>query len=169
MTIDPTQMKLEDILEIVCEYYGLNQQLIIGRGRTMYIARARHMFCWLARRHTRRSFEEIAYFLRRDHTTAIHSYRVIENQLCIRTSSDADEARQLDLICVNRRSTKTQTAVVSQNRQEVIHQHRQDGVGRKDTTAHNRPDTFTPNEYEQMRQRYAATVSERLRLGRWIS
>jgi len=67
------------ILKEEAERGGYTMEQFRAKDATMRIRRLRQYAMWRARNETGRSWREIARHLDRDHTTAYHAYRVIEN------------------------------------------------------------------------------------------
>lgn len=70
---------VNDIVQLVAEYYDVKFAEIIGRKRTRTIAFPRQVAMFLARSLTPLSLEEIgAHFGGRDHSTVLHAERTVE-------------------------------------------------------------------------------------------
>ncbi len=73
-----TELTVEQIVEVVARYYGLDKSVLIGRGRTKDVAFARQMAMYLAREETDASLPQIGDTLGgRDHTTIMHGWEKI--------------------------------------------------------------------------------------------
>ena len=69
---------VHDIQRIVCAFYGLDLATMRTARRTRGLARPRQIAMFLAKELTPRSYPEIGrYFGGRDHTTVLHSVRLI--------------------------------------------------------------------------------------------
>lgn len=73
--------KMRLILRTVGDYYGIKPELITENSRTEKIAKARQMSFYLARMMTDASFPQIGDFLNRDHSTVVHGFYKIVNDL----------------------------------------------------------------------------------------
>tara|TARA_R110000772_G_scaffold130839_1_gene239115 strand:- start:250 stop:570 length:321 start_codon:yes stop_codon:yes gene_type:complete len=73
------EIRLERILNDVCNYYGIKLSDIKGRSRLRKFVEARHMFCYLAREHTYSSLSEIGLTVNRDHSNVIHSIKKVNS------------------------------------------------------------------------------------------
>lgn len=72
---------LREIALLVCGVFRVDYQTLLSPSRKHHTATARHVTVWLARRLTGLSYPQIAgFFSKRDHSTAIHSVRVIERR-----------------------------------------------------------------------------------------
>jgi chromosomal replication initiator protein len=75
--LTPTQ-----IISAVANFYKLDEQVLIGRGRTKEVAAARHMAMYLTREETDASLPQIGAALGgRDHTTVLHGWEKISSQI----------------------------------------------------------------------------------------
>ena len=87
-----SQITLQQIIDLVTDYYNVKLSDIQSRRRQQSIAGPRQICMYLARRHTRFSLEEIGgYFGGRDHTTVMHAIKVVDNRL----NKDIAFARQI--------------------------------------------------------------------------
>jgi len=66
---------LENIMRDVCFYYDFTHDEIKSRNREKIIARARQMFCFLAREFTTKSYDSIGKFIERDHASVMYAVR----------------------------------------------------------------------------------------------
>lgn len=81
MTPD-TQAKptVEAIRRIACEYFGVEEDLVLGRSRKREIVQARHAGMYFSKKLTGHSLATIGrYFGGKDHATVIHACRCVEN------------------------------------------------------------------------------------------
>lgn len=56
----------------VCKFYCININEFMSPRRQRYLVNARRDFIHLAKKETRKNYNEIAKFLQRDHTTILH-------------------------------------------------------------------------------------------------
>lgn len=77
---------IDDVLDVVSEYTGVDKSSILGRSRYREVMRARHLFVYLAVEHTGRSVSELGRFCNKDHTTIIHSVKLVSD--LIETNND---------------------------------------------------------------------------------
>lgn len=74
------QEKLLNIQESISESLGFTVEELQSKSRRHTLVLARQLFCYIARRDYRYTFKEIGDVLGyRDHTTVIHSVKMIEN------------------------------------------------------------------------------------------
>lgn len=72
---------LDDILDVVCHVTELKKYQLRSKNRKNDIKTARHLFFYIAHKHTKRQLEVIGKHLNRHHATVLHAYHKIENQL----------------------------------------------------------------------------------------
>jgi len=80
--IEPKQLTVDDIKEIVSKYYKIPVELMISKTRKHEVALARQMAMYLTKQFTQLSLKTIGLnFGNRDHSTVLHSCQMIENYL----------------------------------------------------------------------------------------
>lgn len=72
-------MTLEYILACVCEHFQITERQIFGRSRKHRVVEARQVYCYLSRRKTLYSLNEIGDLIDRDHATVLYSITQVEN------------------------------------------------------------------------------------------
>ncbi|MBM2840486.1 MAG: chromosomal replication initiation protein DnaA [Bacteroidetes bacterium] len=73
---------IEEIQRVVCEYFGIPEDLIRGKTRKQEIVNARQMAMYIAKELTNSSLKTIGlHFGGRDHSTVIHAYQSVEDQM----------------------------------------------------------------------------------------
>ena len=76
------ELTVGKIINIVAQFYKLDGEVLIGRGRTKEVAAARQMAMYLAREETDASLPQIGEALGgRDHTTVMHGWEKIASQI----------------------------------------------------------------------------------------
>ncbi|MCA9291761.1 MAG: chromosomal replication initiator protein DnaA [Phycisphaerales bacterium] len=76
---DARHLTIQDILELISDYYGIKVSELLSKRRHKSVALPRQVGMWIARQHTRFSLEEIGgYFGGRDHTTVMHAVRTVD-------------------------------------------------------------------------------------------
>jgi chromosomal replication initiator protein len=89
------RVKIEDILRIVAQHYGMSKLDIVSSRRTRIVVRPRQVAMYLAKVLTPRSLPEIGrHFGGRDHTTVLHAVRKIEGMI----ANDKDLAEQIEIL-----------------------------------------------------------------------
>ena len=87
-----SQITLQQIIEVVTNYYGVKLSDLQSRRRHKSVTEPRQICMWLARKNTRFSLEEIGgYFGGRDHTTVMHSIRTVN----LKCEKDTDFDKQM--------------------------------------------------------------------------
>lgn len=75
---------IEEIQRVVCEYFGIPEDLIRAKTRKQEIVAARQIAMYLAKEMTNSSLKTIGlHFGGRDHSTVIHAYQSVEDQMHI--------------------------------------------------------------------------------------
>lgn len=75
------------LFEASAAHFGVRVPAILSPSRDRSVARARKVIAYLLRRDHRLSYPEIGVLLDRDHTTAIHSVRSVENDPAMLTAA----------------------------------------------------------------------------------
>lgn len=68
-------------MTIVSQVCGIPIEKIVGKDRTRKIVIARQLYCYILREHFWYGLVEIGKSINRDHTTIIHSHRLVKNLL----------------------------------------------------------------------------------------
>jgi chromosomal replication initiator protein len=82
--IKETRMSLgvEQIQQIVCEYFGMDEDLVRARTRKREVVQARQVAMYFSKQFTKHSLKTIGLkFGGRDHSTVIHGVQSVENQI----------------------------------------------------------------------------------------
>lgn len=77
----PLSVKISRVIEGVCDKYGVEETDIRSKKRTSDITWARHVTVYILRKKTDMSLQDIGAELKRDHSTILHSYNTIENEI----------------------------------------------------------------------------------------
>lgn len=79
---EPQRITVEHIQSVTCDYFNITLKELIGKERHRKLTTPRHVAMYLCRLLTDLSFPEIArYFNGRNHTSILHAYRKLENDL----------------------------------------------------------------------------------------
>jgi chromosomal replication initiator protein len=73
--------KINDIIELVEEFYGFSDGAMIDKDRSSTLSEARQIAMYLCHTLTERSYPEIGDALHRHHSTIIHGVRNIKSRL----------------------------------------------------------------------------------------
>jgi chromosomal replication initiator protein len=84
-------MTIETIQRAVCEYFSVPEDLLRAKTRKQEIVNARQIAMYLAKELTNSSLKTIGlHFGGRDHSTVIHAYQSVEDQLKLDTKFNAN-------------------------------------------------------------------------------
>ena len=80
--IDNRPLTVDDILEKVCQHYGVTQQNVFSKSRKREYVQARQVSMYLSQKHTKMPNARIGKLIGgRDHSTVIHSCNAVEQRL----------------------------------------------------------------------------------------
>ncbi len=80
--VDNRPLTIDDILEKVCNHYGVNQQTIFSKSRKRELVQVRQISMYLAQKYTKMPASRIGQLVgNRDHSTVIHSCNIVEQRL----------------------------------------------------------------------------------------
>lgn len=75
-------LDIEQIVQLVCQYFEIRRDELLGHSRQKRFATPRHIAQYLARKFTKLSYPEIGQFFGgRDHTSVLHAYRRVSDQI----------------------------------------------------------------------------------------
>ena len=77
------ELTIESVAKAVGDYYGVSVADFLSSSRSQKVSIARHVSVYLARELTEKSFEAIAEFFKKKHTTMLYSYEKIRDELKI--------------------------------------------------------------------------------------
>lgn len=75
------ELTIEKVIKAVSDYYGVSINDFKSSSRNQRVSSARHIAVYLTRELTQKSFESIADYLNKKHTTMLYSYEKIKNDL----------------------------------------------------------------------------------------
>lgn len=88
-------LNIEEIQRIVCDYFGISEDLVRAKTRKREVVQARQVAMYFCKQLTQHSLKTIGlHFGGRDHSTVIHANQSVENQL----ETDAKFKETLDEI-----------------------------------------------------------------------
>ena len=80
--VDNHPLTIDDILEAVCQHYGVPQQSVFSKSRKREFVQVRQVAMYLAQKHTKMPASRIGQLIGgRDHSTVLHSCSTIEQRL----------------------------------------------------------------------------------------
>ncbi len=75
------ELTIEKVIKAVSDYYGVSIKDFKSTSRNQRVSSARHVAVYLARDLTQKSFESIAEYLNKKHTTMLYSYEKIKEDV----------------------------------------------------------------------------------------
>jgi chromosomal replication initiation ATPase DnaA len=75
LDITKNEQTWNDVMRAVCQVFNMTPDAIQSQNRKQDIVFARHMFCYLCRKHLQMSLVDIGRILMRDHSTIINAVR----------------------------------------------------------------------------------------------
>ena len=83
------EVTISQVAQAVGEYYGVSLKDFLSSARNQRVSSARHVAVYLSRELTQKSFESIAEFFQKKHTTMLYSHEKIKNDLKINKDLEA--------------------------------------------------------------------------------
>ena len=84
------ELTIEKVIKAVSDYYGVSIKDFKSTSRNQRVSSARHVAVYLARDLTQKSFESIAEYLNKKHTTMLYSYEKIKED--VRSNKELEHA-----------------------------------------------------------------------------
>ena len=89
--VDNRPLTIDDILEKVCNHYGVSQQNVFSKSRKRDFVQVRQISMYLAQKYTKMPAGRIGQLIGgRDHSTVIHSCNTIEQRLKVDRAFSAE-------------------------------------------------------------------------------
>jgi chromosomal replication initiator protein len=85
------QKHANQIIDSVCDFYGLTHAQIKGKCRLRSFVKGRFISMYLLRKRTGLTLAEIGRMFHRDHTSIIHACQTIENVMSLKYDNDYQE------------------------------------------------------------------------------
>jgi chromosomal replication initiator protein len=85
------QKHANQIINDVCDFYGLTPIQVKGKSRLRGFVKARFISMYLLRRRTGLTLKEIGRMFHRDHTSIIHAIQTIDEVLSLKYDNDYQE------------------------------------------------------------------------------
>ena len=80
--VDNHPLTIDDIMDVVCKHYGVNQQQVFSKSRKRDYVQVRQVSMYLAQKYTKMPASRIGQLIGgRDHSTVLHSCSTIEQRL----------------------------------------------------------------------------------------
>ena len=94
--VDNHPLTIDDIIEKVCQHYGVSQQQVVGKSRKRDYVQVRQVSMYLAQKYTKMPASRIGQLIGgRDHSTVLHSCNTVEQRLKI-DSNFKDELQSIE-------------------------------------------------------------------------
>lgn len=84
------ELTIERVARAVSDYYGVSIKDFLSSARNQRVSSARQVAVYMARELTEKSFESIAEFFQKKHTTMLYSYEKIKDEL--KTNKELDNS-----------------------------------------------------------------------------
>jgi chromosomal replication initiation ATPase DnaA len=91
------EKELQVIFEVVCNFFGVDSAEVLNGGKYAEFSTPRHIATYIMR-YKRFSITKISTFLKRDHSTIIHSVRLIDGFVLIYPTYEENIAKILSLL-----------------------------------------------------------------------
>ena len=96
MKIDNHPLTIDDILETVCNHFGVSQQNVFSKSRKRQLVQVRQISMYLAQKYTKMPAARIGQLIGgRDHSTVLHSCTAVEQRMKV-DSSFKDELNSIE-------------------------------------------------------------------------
>ncbi|MBR2358806.1 MAG: chromosomal replication initiator protein DnaA [Bacteroidaceae bacterium] len=80
--VEKKPLDVPDVLEKVCEHYGVDTNAVFSKARKREIVQVRQVAMYLAKKHTEASFAKIGSLIgKRDHATVLHACKIVGAQI----------------------------------------------------------------------------------------
>ncbi len=94
--IDNHPLTIDDILETVCNHFGVSQQNVFSKSRKRQLVQVRQISMYLAQKYTKMPASRIGQLIGgRDHSTVLHSCTAVEQRMKV-DSSFKDELNSIE-------------------------------------------------------------------------
>ena len=96
--VDNLPLTIDDIMEKVCEHYGVSQQQVFSKSRKRDYVQVRQVSMYLAQKYTKMPASRIGQLIGgRDHSTVLHSCAAIEQRMKV-DKAFLEELRSIELL-----------------------------------------------------------------------
>lgn len=86
--------KPQNIIDHLCEHYNVSKEQLLSKSRDRQLVFIRHLAIYLILTKTRLTFKATGEIFGRDHTTAIHAKKMIQNYLDTNSFNKREEIEQ---------------------------------------------------------------------------
>ncbi len=85
--IEKKVLSIQDIQKVVCDYFQVEESVMLSKTRKREIVQARQVTMFLAKKYTNNSFSRIGAIVgRKDHATVLHACKTIQDQIDVNES-----------------------------------------------------------------------------------
>ena len=82
VSLERKQLSVKKILEIVCNYFNINESLVQTKSRKREIVQARQISMYLSKKYTNSSLAHIGKVIgNKDHATVLHAIKTVKDQI----------------------------------------------------------------------------------------
>lgn len=89
--VSRTKKIVNNIIDVVCDYYKVKEKDLYGKCRKREIVKARWLAMYLIRQKTQYKLTAIGKHFDRDHSTVIHAIANVNNALKMKFETDISE------------------------------------------------------------------------------
>ena len=79
--IKSSNPSLISILNVVCESYGVDVNVVSGKSRGWTLLRPRMVYCYLAKKHTGELLNDVGSLINRHYSTVCYNHKTISDEL----------------------------------------------------------------------------------------
>ena len=91
----------EQLLSIVSQVTGVGQKDILSKSRNRDVCLAKHLYCYFLREKFNLKLKQISSLMNNDHSTVLHSLKVIENMIWTKDDKTLDYLNEINVCMVN--------------------------------------------------------------------
>jgi chromosomal replication initiator protein len=93
---------VDNIINEICKFYSLTTEDVTGKSRKREIVKARFIAIYIIRTETDFKLSAIGKIFNRDHSTILHSIKIINNTLTLKYDTDiSDDLKEIKKIINN--------------------------------------------------------------------
>lgn len=89
--VEKKVLSIQDIQKVVCDYYDVDETIMLTKSRKREIVQARQVTMFLAKKYTNNSFSRIGTIVgRKNHATVLHACKTVQDQIEVSDSFRSD-------------------------------------------------------------------------------
>lgn len=81
----------EYYIDVICKYFGTTREVVLKKNRNRDMVKIRNICIYYIRRRTNMGVVRIAKIFKKDHTSILHSWQVVIDQLSSKFDNDYKE------------------------------------------------------------------------------